>query len=1696
MRAILTIFCIFFISSYAIAQIETYNKSDLIGKSMKELYTLGHISKQQLNKPKTTKDNESLRLVESCENPIIPIDSDYIPVPRNDDGSLYLADIGFEFSFCGTSFSDLYINTNGNITFTQPVPQFSPDGFPYVVPMIAPFWADVDTGNDECGQAWYKLFGNYMIVTWENVGWYAQQCSPLNNFQVIISDGTAPIIGAGKNIQFRYGNMEWTTGQASGGGPFGGSPATVGYNSGDNVNFEQIGRFNIDNNEYDGPYGNNDGVHWLDFQCFTFNANVEGNYELKLECFDITLALDDQCSVEIGHEDISTFSINGCIPLDISIDVTSFGCGDVGDHIVTITVGNDGGTETCSSIVSIIEGNCGEIVIEPLDAVCENEEPISLYASPEGGTWGGGATDGFFDPSSVGPGLHYLTYTTTAACPVIDSILVEVFPTPIIDLSPDVIEFCSDEDPLNYLLEPNVSSGDGDYSYIWDTPQGIQQTSSVIPDSSGNYILTVFDGNACATTTSVDVIINPVPDPIIIDPGFICNNLSAVLISASPFGGSFSGDIISSDGYIYPDQLQPGIYDISYTAGNLFNCDASAILSIEIGAVPSVTGSNSGPYCLNDSIFLFGDAENIENISSFFWLGPNGYESNVQNPTDATEAGIYTVMALGFNACISEVIQTEVIVELPPQLEVIGGTLGCALTPIQIHVISNLPNVSYLWEGPNSFTSDISDPFVTSPGFYFITVSTANNCQSIDSVEVIVDGDLPNLEATGDSLTCDGNSVQIFANSSTPGTTFEWSGPNSFVSSDQNPFVDYPGNYVIVATGPNGCKNTVQVEVIIDDIYATLQTNPDTINCIDTSISLNFGIDLSDYTVDWNGPDSYTSEVISPSVSTPGIYFLTVTSVTGCETYDSIEVQLDTSTQVINGTVSTITCAEPIATIDLIGVNGINQYYWSGPSGYSSSDSSIQVSESGDYNLILIAKNGCESLKEFTVLENIDLPDVMGIGDTLSCTSGSGILIETIQDPNTSILWKDSMGFSIGTKDTVIVNAAGIYTLIVVDNLSSCVDSVQVEVFSDENVPDIETQGTSINCLEPNFFIEASSMTDVNYNWSGPNGFISIEAIPEVFEAGSYMITLTASNGCITIETVEVIDDTTVPIFDITADTINCANAEIIIELVPNVSTGAYNWSGPNGFMDTSEDPLINIGGDYSVTVTGMNGCTSVESIQVFENTSIPDLGVSISNNLDCIQTTSILTAFSSYNDLDFSWTGPNGFSSNLESNIITVPGIYSVSVIAHNGCEKDTSIEVFSDASLPTISLDGALLNCYTPDITINTEITNSQNPTIFWNGPNNFTSLEEDPMVISGGTYYVVVTNDNGCSSEDSIAIIENFTTPISNIEVTAFDCTGENAIISSSLNGSQYDYYWESDAGEILMEVSNSISEAGIYFLTITDTSNGCTFTTSEEVFSLNPVIGFDLSTTHPGCLNTSGSITFIDIVGGEENLMYSIDGGENFQESPSFISLDAGVYDAVIVDGNDCEIISQAIITEVEGFDIVAETYYIVYYGEQTQLIANPTLDFDDIESINWSPADYLSCVDCLNPIFSGTDNASYTLTVIDKNGCESEANIEIRIILKELYTPNIFSPNGDGINDVFTIYGDINQVDYVSDLNIYDRWGNMMYTNSGFGINDESAGWDGTFKGVDVQPGVYIYFCNVHMKNGEQIIVKGDITVIR
>jgi hypothetical protein len=294
---------------------------------------------------------------------LVPLDSTFQVVPFlngsgplfvNDDGSSARMALPFTFCYYGSQVDSFYINNNGNISFSGPYSTFTSYSFPSgLFNMIAPFWGDVDTrgsgmqivpdsmggydtipGTPNLGAVYYKMTPTAVIIKWEEVGYFSTQGDKRNTFQLIITDGNDPLVPGGNNVAFCYGDMQWTTGYASGGqNGFGGTPATVGINKGDSVNFFQLGRFDHAGTDYDGPAGVNDGISYLDNSAYYFTTCSQVNIP--------PIALTNLCdSVFLNEGDSAEFVYMFIGPENNQMVTLALTTADPNYQIVSNTPGN------------------------------------------------------------------------------------------------------------------------------------------------------------------------------------------------------------------------------------------------------------------------------------------------------------------------------------------------------------------------------------------------------------------------------------------------------------------------------------------------------------------------------------------------------------------------------------------------------------------------------------------------------------------------------------------------------------------------------------------------------------------------------------------------------------------------------------------------------------------------------------------------------------------------------------------------------------------------------------------------------------------------------------------------------------------------------------------------------------------------------------------------------------------------------------------------------------------------------------------------------------------------------------------------------------------------------------------------------------------------------------------------------------
>ena len=621
------------------------------------------------------------------------------PDYRNDDASTALKALPFTFCMYGSNYNSVYINNNGNITFDVAYSQFSAVGFPsssYV--MVAPFWADVDTRGAGSGLVYYKITPTYMIVQWKNVGYYSSYTNMLNTFQLIITDGTDPILPSGNNIAFCYGDMQWTTGDASGGATtgFGGTAATVGINKGDNISYVQMGRFDQPGLVYDGGYGNNDGVSWLDNQSMYFNVCSGTNIA------PIASGLNNCDTIKIcGSGD--TLYLNGL-----------FLAPEIGQN-TTITV-NLMGTPN-ASVISNVSGNSADAVVMIVATTANaGVNTIQFTATDDGIPVG---------TTVVNVNIYVDTTNLTNFNPIITGNL----------------EFCEGS---SSVLTVNPGTYD---NYVWNN--GTYGTSLTV-DTTGTYYCTA-SLNGCYKSTSVQVVDHLNPVPLITGPTFTCNGNPTIIYldnstayTSYTWSNSTTNDSLGTSG---------GTYTITVTDTN--GCHGTSLPITVTNITPQVTISGYVPFCPGDSAALIANP-NPTSGATYSWSTGETAQS-----IQATAAGTYTVTVtyLG-NGCSSDT--TIIVTTLDPPAANFsaspGGQSG-PLVPISFTDASTVPSgtiATWTWDFGDStgVTHTYLSPTIPTHsyavnGMYIVTLKVCGSngcCSTIEYPYTIVSEiEMPNV---------------------------------------------------------------------------------------------------------------------------------------------------------------------------------------------------------------------------------------------------------------------------------------------------------------------------------------------------------------------------------------------------------------------------------------------------------------------------------------------------------------------------------------------------------------------------------------------------------------------------------------------------------------------------------------------------------------------------------------------------------------------------------------------------------------------------------------------------------------------------------------------------------------------------------------------------------------------------------------
>jgi gliding motility-associated-like protein len=518
---------------------------------------------------------------------------------------------------------------------------------------------------------------------------------------------------------------------------------------------------------------------------------------------------------------------------------------------------------------------------------------------------------------------------------------------------------------------------------------------------------------------------------------------------------------------------------------------------------------------------------------------------------------------------------------------------------------------------------------------------------------------------------------------------------------------------------------------------------------------------------------------------------------------------------------------------------------------------------------------------------------------------------------------------------------------------------------------------------------------------------------------------------------------------------------------------------------------------ESSITITPPNPCSGCAQT----------MNLSVTGMIDCTNPSVPIEAVVSEMGT-YLWTFQGGeVSSDLTAQAGS-EGYYVFTVVFPDNCSLTDSVFVSSDDDIPVANGgEDKLINCNIDSVTlVGNMSTQGPDITYEWTDANgNIIGTGLELGVTTPGDYFLQVFDgaSNCASAKDLVVVQENIDVPSVAIYANpgdVFDCIIANIILTTD-NEPSTSYTWLTPEATFSDVNSISITSPGEYILIATNIISECFDTGRIEIISFQEYPIIELSaedildceiesvTISADGSQTGASITYS---------WYDIDGNLISQTVGETSVTEPGEYVLVLEDSeNGCTNSDTIEIISIEnniGIDI--DPIIEVVQGETIILRPIINIPIEDIDTIIWDPTDGLSCVDCLEPTVLVDEDMTYTITIIDIYGCVGTATITIKAkINKDIFVPNIISPESNGGNDVFVIYTD-DDLAVINKVLIYDRWGNKIYQNFNQIPNSPIGAWDGKFNGEIVAQGVYVYLIEAELSTGQKINLSGDLTVIR
>jgi gliding motility-associated-like protein len=1117
----------------------------------------------------------------------------------------------------------------------------------------------------------------------------------------------------------------------------------------------------------------------------------------------------------------------------------------------------------------------------------------SATAHPSGGTlpytylWSNGANTA--TAANLATGSYTCTVTDVNGCTAQVVATVSVNP-PLVSGFVSNNNLCSSG--CSGTAGFTASGGSGVYTYAWS---GSGSTSSSISGiCPGTYTATVSDNNGCSVTQNYTITVPSALTMSNTSTNPTCFGSSNGSISVTPAGGtpsysySWSPNSSTSQNAV---NLSAGSYTATVTDAN--GCSVSQIVTLTQPAKLLAGIVPTQPVCYGDcNGILASQPSGGTSPYSFSW-GPSPTSTNDSLVNVCT--GTYYVVVTDSKSCKDS---ASILLTQPPQVGLTASTsaANCGAIPCNgsITINSIIGNtVVWLNSTPPGFTG-LSQTTLCA-GIYNIEVSDTSGCKDTVAVGVsttsgpLVTLDVDSVSCIGD---CNGSATVVSISGNAP-YTFAWAAPITDTDSIVTNLC--VGSYISEVTDGNGCLTITAVDIDqplpLDDHEVITTAACSGVNTGSIVLAPTGGTPPFSYAWSNGAPDSPSNTNLAP-----GSYSVTITDANLC-TY-TFNYNVGFNAQVVYQlAVTNPTCfggSNGTATLNNVsGGSAPYTFVWSdGQSGITANALSA-----GNYTVTITDNVGCSRVVDTVLTEPAQLlPNPTVTNTACNVCAGSISLAPTGGAASYNYSWSNGQ-----TASTATGLCSGIYMVDVRDALG-CASQFSIAV-NNTSGPSVTTAITDVvcggQCTGAATVTPTGGATPYQYNWiSGGQTTASVSNMC----AGTYFVQVKDANNCVVSDTV-VIAETTVLAATNTTTPTTCNMCSGTVTMAPTGGTMPYTYAWSTGASTASLTALC--AGNYSVVVTDGAGCTVNKFITINSNNA-PVISLSTDsadcfNNSDGGATISISGGTAPYT-VDWS----NGSTANPTVSGL-MAGTYAVTVTDGNGCSTSKAFTV-EEPNPVSLSISNTIMpSCA---VACNGSITGIPSGgtlgyTYSWMPGGASTSTVSN---LCAGTYSVLVTDANGCTSSQVLQLDNNptpFTVSETSTNATCGLCDGSSSL---SVSGGVPGYFYNWSNGNTTSSSTGLC--AGVYMVDITD-NIGCSQQYSVAISnSTAPTV--TVTTTDVNCAGQCTGTATAAASGGTTPYQYNwLSGG---QTTAAVTNLCAGTYFVQVKDANNCTSTQQVDINE--------------------------------------------------------------------------------------------------------------------------------------------------------------------------------------